>query len=165
MQQRAAFESLYRRHAPAVYRRAQRLLGSDSEAQEVVQDVFLSLYEKPEQFAGKSALTTFLYSVTTHACFTRLRNHRTRTRLLAEHTEWSPEPAPGELDQEQLLLLRRVVAELPEDVAAALVYSCVDGMSHEEIARLLECSRRHVGNLLARASALTQERAAEECPG
>jgi RNA polymerase sigma factor (sigma-70 family) len=164
MPEREFFEDLYRRHAPAVFRRARRLLGTESEAQEVVQDVFLSLYERPEQFTGKSSMTTFLYSVTTHACWTRLRNRRTRQRLLTEHTEASPPPVAGELDQEQLIVLRRAVAELPQDVAAALVYSCVDGMNHEEISRLLECSRRHVGDLLARASALTQRREALESP-
>ncbi|HEY3494213.1 MAG TPA: RNA polymerase sigma factor [Polyangiaceae bacterium] len=161
MPDREVFASLYQRFAPVVFRRAQRLLGTEAEAQEVVQDVFLSLYEKPEQFAGKSSLTTFLYSVTTHACFTRLRNHRTRQRLLAEHVGYGSEPAAGELGQEKLLLLRRVVAELPDDVASALVYSCVDGMSHEEIARLLDCSRRHVGDLIARASELARLHATE----
>ncbi|HEY8946885.1 MAG TPA: sigma factor, partial [Polyangiaceae bacterium] len=69
-------ESVYRRHGAAVYRRALRLLGGDADTHEVVQDVFLNLFENPSQYAGKSALTTFLYSATTHACLNRLRNRR-----------------------------------------------------------------------------------------
>ena len=146
------FDALYRRHAPAVFRRARRLLGSESDAHEIVQEVFLSLLERPEQYGARSALTTFLYASTTHACLNRLRNQRTRARLLTEHTQEGP-PETSEWTQEEVLLLRRALAELPDETARALVYYCVDGMSHEEIARLLGCSRRHVGDLLARANA------------
>lgn len=147
------FEDLYRTHAPAVFRRARRLLGSESDAHEIVQEVFLSLFERPEQYGARSALTTFLYSATTHACLNRLRNQRTRARLLTEHTQERDLPEASAWTQERALMLRRALAELPEETARALVYHCVDGMSHEEIARLLGCSRRHVGDLLARANA------------
>jgi RNA polymerase sigma-70 factor (ECF subfamily) len=165
MADRSAFARLYQLHAPAVFRRAQRLLGVESEAQEVVQDVFLSLYENPQQFAEKSSMTTFLYSVTTHACFTRLRNSRNRQRLLDQHTQASPSQTASAADpaQERLAILRRALLELPEDVATALVHYCIDGMSHEEIASLLSCSRRHVGDLLARANELTQSKESRPC--
>lgn len=147
------FEALYRTHAPAVFRRARRLLGSESDAHEIVQEVFLSLLERPEQYAARSALTTFLYAATTHACLNRLRNQRTRARLLTEHTQDHRLPEASEWTQEEALMLRRALAELPDETARALVYYCVDGLSHEEIARVLGCSRRHVGDLLARANA------------
>jgi RNA polymerase sigma-70 factor (ECF subfamily) len=163
MADRDAFTRFYQLHASAVFRRAQRLLGVESEAQEVVQDVFLSLYENPQQFAEKSSMTTFLYSVTTHACFTRLRNSRNRQRLLDQHVEASATASAGEPGQERLAILRRALLELPEDVATALVHYCIDGMSHEEIASLLSCSRRHVGNLLARANEFTQAKESRPC--
>jgi RNA polymerase sigma factor (sigma-70 family) len=77
-------DTLYRRHAPSVFRRARRLLGNDADAQEIVQEVFVSLFERPEQYAARSALTTFLYSVTTHACLNRIRNRKTRLRILEQ---------------------------------------------------------------------------------
>jgi RNA polymerase sigma factor (sigma-70 family) len=147
------FEALYRTHAPAVFRRARRLLGSESDAHEIVQEVFLSLLERPEQFGARSALTTFLYAATTHACLNRLRNQRTRARLLSEHAQERSLPEAQAWTQEETLMLRRALAELPDETARALAYYCVDGLSHEEIARLLGCSRRHVGDLLARANA------------
>jgi RNA polymerase sigma factor (sigma-70 family) len=163
MPEKIDFARLYQLHAPAVFRRAQRLLGVESEAQEVVQDVFLSLYENPQQFAEKSSMTTFLYSVTTHACFTRLRNSRNRQRLLDQHTQNNANASAGDPAQERLAILRRALLELPEDVATALVHYCIDGMSHEEIARVLACSRRHVGDLLARANELTQAKESRPC--
>jgi RNA polymerase sigma factor (sigma-70 family) len=143
--------TVYRRHGPQVFRRARRILGLEADAQEVVQEVFLSLLEHPEQFQGNSNLTTFLYSATTHACLNRLRNSRNRQRLEREHFAGTPDtPGTPALSPEQLLMLQRALATMPEELARAAVYYLVDGLSHEEISRLLSCSRRHVGNLLGR---------------
>src|SRR6185295_11319815 len=77
-------EQLYRRHGHVVLRRARRLLGSDDEAQEVLQELFASLVARPDAFAGRSAVTTWLYGATTNLCLNRLRNARTQQRLLEE---------------------------------------------------------------------------------
>ena len=60
----ASFDDVYRRHAPSVHRRARQLLGNDADAHETVQDLFMSLYERPEQFSGKSTLTTLMFRLT-----------------------------------------------------------------------------------------------------
>jgi len=146
-----AISTIYRRHAPTVFRRAQQILGNRADAHEVVQDVFLSLFENPTQFAGLSALTTFLYAMTTHTCLNRLRNQKNRARLLAEHLDGAEENPAG-LTAEQRVILQRALATMPDELAQVAVYRCVDGLSHEEIARILSCSRRHVGNLLERVT-------------
>ena len=79
-----AFEGLYRTHAPAAFRRARRMLGSEADAHEVVQDVFFRS-AAPAQYQGRSSMSTFLYSAVTHACLNRIRNVKTRSRLLAQH--------------------------------------------------------------------------------
>jgi RNA polymerase sigma factor (sigma-70 family) len=150
------YETLYRRYAPMVQRRARALLGSEAEALDVVQDLFASLLERPEQFGQKSALSTFLYSATTHACWTRLRQQRGRRRLLAEHLPAGErsEDARGE----RLALLREALAELDEELAQVAVYYYLDEMTHAEIAELLGCSRRQVGYLLERLTAKLERR-------
>jgi RNA polymerase sigma-70 factor (ECF subfamily) len=50
---------------------------------------------------------------------------------------------------------------LPDDEARAAVYHYVDGMSHREVAEMLGCSRRHVGDLLERLRARMEERMQE----
>lgn len=152
-------DALYRRYAPTAYRRACHLLGNDADAAEVVHDVFTSLIERPEQFAGKSALTTFMYSAVTHACLNHLRNRRTRMRLLQQNAPAS-EPAAGtspEIDAS----LRALLAAMPEELATVTVYHHGEGLTHEDISRILGCSPRHVGNLIERAREFirTQEKA------
>jgi RNA polymerase sigma-70 factor (ECF subfamily) len=152
---------VYRRHSPLVHRRARALLGSDAEALDVVQDLFISLFERPEQFRAQSSLATFLYSATTRACWTRLRNGRTRARLLAnaEHGAVSP---VAHCAAEPLAELRELLGRLDQQLAEVAVFYYLDDMSHAEIAEVLGCSRRQVGYLLERMHAATRtERRAE----
>jgi RNA polymerase sigma factor (sigma-70 family) len=149
---REEVSELYRRHATTVFRRALRILGSESEAHEVVQDLFVSLLERPEQFAGRSTLSTFMYSATTHACLNRLRNQRNRARILSERGEQTDDAAAS-VGVVELVTLHRALARLPAPLAEVAVYYFVDELSHNEIAGLLGCSRRHIGDLLQRVEA------------
>lgn len=158
---RRTIERLYRDHGHAVLRRARQIVGDESEARDVLQDVFASLVEKPEQFQQRSAITTWLYSVTTHACLNRLRNARNRARLLENNvTPLRPRSAPP--TSEQSAMARELLACLPEEQAQAAIYYYVDQMTQQEIADLMGCSRRHVGHLLERMQrrARTQEQIA-----
>jgi RNA polymerase sigma-70 factor (ECF subfamily) len=143
-----------------VFRRARHLLGSDDEAHEVVQDVFLSLFERPGQYGERSSLVTFLYSAATHACLNRIKQTSNRARLLEERVRSEQEQLKDRgLTSDDRFHLHRVLERMPEPLARVLVYAHVDGLTHEEIAELLSCSTRQVGKLLERVAtwALTEE--------
>lgn len=159
----SSFDALYRLHAPNVLRRARALLGNEADACEVVQDVFVSLYERPEQFKGLSKLSTFLYSATTNACLSRIRIRKNRLRLLADRPEEAPMSRSIQLDPEALSLLHDVLRRLPEQLALVAAYYYVDDLSHDEIAELVGCSRRQVGNLLERVVQTAREMEAAAC--
>jgi RNA polymerase sigma-70 factor, ECF subfamily len=145
-------DRVYRDHGHVVLRRARELLGSEAEAADAVQDIFVSLLQRPEQLDGVVSITAWLYRVTTHHCLNRLRNQRGRIRILGALQPVSPS-AGGRaemLAQVRLLLLR-----LPEPLGEVAVYHFVDGMTYDEIAEMLGCSRRRVGYLLARLRVLT----------
>jgi RNA polymerase sigma factor (sigma-70 family) len=151
-------EAMYRSYGHSVLRRARQILANDDEAGEVLQEIFAGLVARPEQFDGRSAPSTFLYSVTTHACLTRLRDRKNRTRLLDEQVKpWTSEVDPR--SPMVVAMVRAELAQLPEEEARAAVYYHLDGMSHAEIADVLGCSRRHVGNLLERVERRVTERA------
>lgn len=152
----ATVDELYKRYAAQAYRRARSVLGNDAEAHEVVQDVFVSLLEKPEQFRGMSQLTTFMYSVVTHACLNRVRNQRNRLRLVRENLPTLGDESDHTLTPEVRTVLRSVLGRMPEELATAAVYYHLDGMTHEEIARVMTCSPRHVGDLLQRVNTWSQ---------
>ncbi len=142
-------EGLYRKYGHSVLRRARQILASDDEAGEILQEIFVGLVARPEQFEQRSAPSTFLYAATTNACLARLRDRKNRLRLIDEQVKpWTTDIDPRSADA--ALMVRGVLAQLSEEEARAAVYYHLDGMTHAEIAEVLGCSRRHVGDLLER---------------
>lgn len=144
-------DELYRRYGSSVLRRARVLLGNEADAQDALQQVFCALAERPEQFRGQSSVLTFLYGATNHACLNRLRDARRRSQLLREN--YVPQRYARGPDPEALSQLRELLARMPEELAQVAIYYHCDELSQAEIAELLGCSRRHVGDLLERARA------------
>jgi RNA polymerase sigma-70 factor (ECF subfamily) len=139
-------ERLYRQNGHVVLRRARALLRSDAEAHDALHDVFLDLLRRPEQLDGVARPIAWLYRATTHHCLNRLRNRDGRARILRALPR-AEDPSPrGERSAE----LRELLARLPEPLAEVAVYYYLDEMTHEEIAGVLGCSRRHVGDLVDR---------------
>ncbi|HWX08955.1 MAG TPA: sigma-70 family RNA polymerase sigma factor, partial [Gaiellaceae bacterium] len=121
----------------------------EGDARDVLQEVFLSLLDRPEQFAGKSSLSTWLYSATTHLCLNRIRSDKTRSRLTAEQDRAVLGPSPP-APADRVAELRDLLARLPPDLALVAVYYFGDEMTHDEIAEVVGCSRRRVGHLVER---------------
>lgn len=143
----ADLEAAYVRHGHSVLRRARWLLGSDQEGREVLHEVFVSLLERPAQFTGKSSLLTFLYASTTHACLNRLRARSTQERLLSQHANLLPATSIP-CSPEDALELRRLLHELPEELASVAVYHFLDALTYDDMAAALGCSRRKIAYLL-----------------
>jgi RNA polymerase sigma factor (sigma-70 family) len=149
-------EKLYRDHGHAVLRRARRLLRNDDDARDVVQDVFLAMFK--QQFEARSSVATYLYAATTHACLNRLRDGKTRTRLVAIEAAASTGRASPTAPTAALAC--EILSALSPDDAALAVYLFCDELTHDEIAGMLGCSRRHVGDLASRLRRRIMERVA-----
>lgn len=145
---RSEIEALYRTHAHVVFRRALRILRSEAEAHEIVQDLFLGLFVRPEQLSGRGTVTSFFYAASTHACLNRLRDQRNRARLLRVHAR--PVDVGGAAAPDVLSSLRSALVRLPVPLAEVAVYAYFDELTQDEISVLLGCSRREVGRHLER---------------
>jgi len=159
---RDEIERAYREYHHSVLRRAAQMLGNEQAAREVVQEVFVSLIRDPAQFRGASSIATWLYSATTHLCLNKIRDRDNRARLLDER--YAPAQATGAAAApvEDLAAARELLARLPEKLARVAVYAYFDGLTHDEIAEILGCSRRNVGKLLERVAELAGAREAAE---
>ena len=140
--------AVFANHGHVVLRRAQRMLGSQADAEDAVQEIFMAMMEHPERFRGESSMTTYLYRVTTNHCLNRLRNQARRAELDGATMEGIAEvataTAPMTFDA------KRVLARLPERLAHVAVHYYIDEMTHDEIAQMLGCSRRMVGKLVTK---------------
>ena len=74
----AAFEALYHQHASRLYNLASRMAGGASDAEDLLQDIFLLAYRKVGSYRGESSLGTWLYRLAMNHCLDVLRNRQTR---------------------------------------------------------------------------------------
>ena len=162
-----AFEALFQRYVPTVYRQAFKLVGNQAEAEEVVQEVFLTIYEKAQTFRGQSAFSTWLYRVTMNAALTRLRRRKTRAALSLDDylpsfredghhrvrpvVDWSNELEERLANAEIHRLIQQALDQLPPVDKAVAVLSDVEGLSDREIGAALGLSVAAVKSRLHRA--------------
>jgi RNA polymerase sigma-70 factor (ECF subfamily) len=133
----AAFRSLYRAHAPALYRLAWRLLdGSVADAEDMVQETWLRAARGLGGFGWRSTLRTWLVGVAIRCCRERQRE-RAAARGGPAARQPAPEPsapAPREVDR---LDLEAAVAALPPRAREVFLLHDVEGWAHAEVASLL----------------------------
>ena len=150
------FEQLYRKHARTVLRRVRRFFG-EAEAEEVMHEVFMRAIEKIGSFRGASSPTTWLYRLTTNHCLNRLRDQGRRRELLDEHGPFLRAGQVSAPKQEVSVFVDQLWRQLDPELVQTGVYYYVDGMTHDEVGRLMDCSPRTVGFRLGKLA--TQARA------
>jgi RNA polymerase sigma-70 factor (ECF subfamily) len=141
-------EEAYQRHGRALIRRAVRLLGNAEDARDLVQSLFVDLYQRRDAPMDLA----YLYRAVTNRCITLLRDVSNRARLLERHDGSLVPPARTACD-DQIIgidLLTKVARELDDAETEVLTYRYLDDMTLEEIASLLGLSRKTVGKRLER---------------
>jgi RNA polymerase sigma-70 factor, ECF subfamily len=159
-----AFALLYRRHQGPLFRFALRMSGNSWAAEEIVQDVFMTLIREPNKFdPERGTLGAFLYGVTRN----RIMKHLERTPRdlsLDEKADCNPSAQAGasapvtpsewaEL-RERRERVRTAVLELPVEFRETVVLCELEELSYEEAARLLECPIGTIRSRLHRGRAL-----------
>ncbi len=147
-----AFEELVARFAGRMLAASRRILRSDEEAQDAVQDAFLSAFKALDSFQGDSRLGTWLHRIAINAALMRLRTvkrrgERDEQSLLPNFAEdghhevaprrWS-EPDTQRIEiEETRALVRAKIDELPDGYRLPLVLRDLEGLSNEELAQRL----------------------------
>jgi RNA polymerase sigma-70 factor (ECF subfamily) len=162
-----AFEALFQRSVKTIYRQAIRLLGQQPEAEEVVQEVFLTVYERVHTFREQSAFSTWLYRITVNAALSKLRRRRRSEafcldeylprfrddghHLVRPVVDWSNELEERLASEEVQRLIQEAIEQLPPTDKAVVVLSDLDGLSDREIGAALGVSVGAVKSRLHRA--------------
>ena len=148
-----AYELLVRRHAPAAYRVAYRLVGNHHDAQDVAQESFLAAWQGLPRYRSDAAFSTWMYRIVTRRALNRL----TRTRILDGHDmlEALPDPARGpEASAEQAGARHAVasaVAALPPAQRVVVVLHHFEGLTYAEVAAITNSTAPAVRSHLHRA--------------
>jgi len=150
-----AWRALHRDHASDVFRLARRFVHSDSEAEDVTQEVFVAAFRALARFRGQSRLKTWLYRITVNRALKRRRWWHRRREAGDEHL--APQGVPGPcpelrtVDRDQLRRLSACIDRLEARKRAVLVLHELEGLDTREIAVVLDCPRSTVLTRLARA--------------
>jgi RNA polymerase sigma-70 factor (ECF subfamily) len=173
----AALEVLMERYASRVYRLAHGITGSAADAEEVVQDVFLTLFRKIHTFEGRAALGSWIYRVTTNAALIKRRGRHPEREIPLDlpfpaflpdghragdpaflKADWSQTPEADLLSKETREILHRAIANLPDQYRVVVVLRDVQGLSNEEVAEVVGESVACVKSRLHRARMVLRER-------
>lgn len=162
-----AFEGLFERYSPRVYRQAIHLLGNEAEAEEIMQEVFLTLYEKVGTFRGDAAISTWLYRLTANTSISRLRRRSRRQEVSLDaylpqfsddgyHLERPVADCSDDIEhamvrEESRQLLRDAIDKLRPLDKAVVVLSDLEELPQRETADILGLSLAAVKARLHRA--------------
>ena len=153
----AAHRGFYRAHSAEVHRLARRFVYSDAEADEVVQEVFLSAFKAIDRFRGGSRLRTWLYRITVNRALKRQRWWSRRREVGSEpldlHALRGPAPDVQAGDRQALVILQQCIDALEVRKRTVLVLHELEGLDTKEIALVLDCPRSTVLTRLSRARA------------
>jgi RNA polymerase sigma-70 factor (ECF subfamily) len=167
----AAYVQLVDQHAGRIYRLALRMMGSEADAEDVLQETFLSAFKSIDQFETRSSLNTWLYRIATNAALMRLRRKEPEQVSVDEPVEQDDGdllprqffdfcclPEESYLRDEARAEMDRAVSELPEGLRSVFVLRDIEGLSTEETAAALSLSVSAVKSRLMRARLKLRER-------
>ena len=154
---RLNLDELYRKHGGMVARRVRRFVSVD-DVEEVVQEVFLKAFERQDSYRGDASPVTWLYHIATNHCLNRIRDQRRRRNALELNKDLPWLRPTSEARSETMLLLQQVWSLLDEKQSTIAMYYFVDGLSHAEIARITDVSRRTIGNRIDEITNLIRQR-------
>jgi RNA polymerase sigma factor (sigma-70 family) len=141
-------EEWYRQYGEAVYRRCRRLLGDEALAWDFTQEVFLRAHQQASALRQAPSALSWLLTIADRQCLSALRRRRVEERAAqAERVHALAVPASDEALEQALVaadLVTHVLAHCAEDVQQIVVHRFIDELEQEQIAQLLDISRKTV---------------------
>jgi len=162
--ERAAFATLVRRHNDRFYRLAYRFVANRMQAEDIVQDAFLKLWERPAmwQVGRNAAFTTWFYRVVVNLCLDHQKKKRPLPLLddswVMDERETHEETL---LHREKQGLLEAQIAALPERQRVALNLCFYEELSNQEAAEVMGIRLKALQSLLMRAKITLKEKLKE----
>jgi RNA polymerase sigma-70 factor, ECF subfamily len=163
-----ALEAIIDLYSPKLYNVAQRILGESADSEEVIQDVFWTVFRKAKTFQGNSRFSTWLYRLTVNEALGKIRRRKNHKReieyeeYLPKFTDdghhrirpvvdWSDTLDRGYARQEMQWVVKAALDELKPLDRSVVVLSDLEGLSDKEIAATLQLTVSAVKTRLHRA--------------
>lgn len=167
-----SFEELLSRYNNKVYSLATRLTRNPEDAEEVLQDVFVTVHRKLASFEGKSSFSSWLYRVTANAAFMKLRKRRQHQSVSLEDLLQQPQLISAlrtsentyvdaqSIRNEMLVALENAISKLPDEYRPVFILRDVDGLTSKEVGKILDLTVPAVKSRLHRSRLMLRRRLA-----
>ena len=164
----AAFEDLIERHQSLVAGTIARMLGSNSDVEDIAQQVFIRVWKSAGRYVARAKFTTWLLKITRNLVFNELRRSKRHAHVplqtepgaeemrLPDEVARAPDASLLEMELQQAI--EHAIVQLPESQRMALILRRYEEMSYEQIAEILDLSVPAVKSVLFRARTELRER-------
>lgn len=132
------FAELYRAHSDRMKSIAYNHLGNVSDAEDAIQETFLKIHRAAATYTGEASFTTWIYRILVNTCYDLVRKRKRRIREAPIDDVITTERAGGSIDDVKRMALRRMLDRLPEQRRTVFTLFEIEGLSHAEIARILD---------------------------
>src|SRR3989454_9054380 len=156
-----AFEELIERHQGLVTGTVARMLGSNSDVEDIAQQVFIRVWKSARRYVPRAKFTTWLLKITRNLVFNEMRRTKRRAHVLLQPEAGAEDPplkddlnlAPDVslLETELQQTIEEAILQLPETQRMALVLRRYEQLSYEQIAEVLDLAVRALKSVLFRA--------------
>ena len=141
----AAFEILYERYHRRTYSLCLRMTSSQTESEDLTQEVFIQLFRKVGSFRGDSAFSTWLHRLTVNQVLMHFRKRSVKDEKTTEEGDTPEQIVPGTEHHDRMPVVDRIaldkaIGQLPRGYRTIFVLHDVEGYEHEEIAKMLGLS-------------------------
>jgi RNA polymerase sigma-70 factor (ECF subfamily) len=157
----SAFEQLIERHQALVAGTVARMLGSNSDVEDIAQQVFIRVWKSARRYVPRAKFTTWLLKITRNLVFNELRRSKRHAHVPLQSEpgaeeiplkdETNPAPDASLLETELQRAIEEAIIQLPESQRMALVLRRYEQLSYEQIAEVLDLSVPAVKSVLFRA--------------
>ncbi len=166
-----AFRILFERYHRRAYALAVGVVRNQDDAMDVVQDAFIKAHKYLDKFEGNSSFYTWLYRIVMNLAIDHLRKHRRIKPVELDEAKLDPDGDDGLLprlisgnpgralfDKQIRARIDQALAELSDNHRAVLVMRELEGLSYEEMAQAMECSKGTIMSRLFHARRNMQKR-------
>ena len=157
----SAFETLVERHQSLVGGTVAHMLGSNSDVEDISQQVFIRVWKSARRYVPRAKFTTWLLKITRNLVFNELRRSKRHAHIPLQtdpgaeefplKDEKNPTPDASLLETELQQAIDDAIAQLPESQRMALILRRYEQLSYEEISEVLDLSVPAVKSVLFRA--------------
>lgn len=138
---RMAFQQLLAEHYDMIYQVAYRFTGHQANAEDITQDVCITLADKIRSFRGEAKFSTWLYRIVIHACLDADRKHQHQHDKLENYLAFASQlQETNQKHAEQIIWLYRELAQMAEPYRETAFLVLAQNLSHAEVGQILGCS-------------------------